>query len=66
MMIATLEGMDAVRDHQMAILRQCSGLIDESRLSLHVSEVLTLDQAAGAHRKIEAGHTVGKWVLKTG
>ena len=63
MLTPMLRGLDAARDHQVNILRQCGALIDEGRLSLHISEVLPLDQAAEAHRKIEAGHTVGKCVL---
>ena len=66
MLTPQLRGLTAARDHQVTILRQCGALIDEGRLSLHVSEVLPLDQAAEAHRKIEAGHTVGKCVLAIG
>ena len=49
--------------HQGAILEQCAQLFDEKRLSIFVSEVLPLAEAAEAHRRIEAGGMSGKIVL---
>lgn len=63
MLTPMLRRLDAARDHQLAILRQCGEWIDAGRLSLHVSQTWPLAQAAAAHRQIETGHTVGKLVL---
>ena len=38
-------------------------LIQDGRLRPHVSEVLPLEHAAEAHRRVEAGHVAGKLVL---
>ena len=54
---------DALR-HQTRILEQCTALVDEDRLHVHVSDVLPLEQAALAHQKIESGSTSGKIVLQ--
>jgi len=51
-------------EHQAAILDQCAQLFEERRLSVYVSDVLPLAQAAEAHRRIEEGHMAGKLVLK--
>ncbi len=66
MLTPQLRGLDAARDHQVHILQQCASWIDEGRLRLHVSQVMPLEQAAEAHRQLEAGHTVGKRVLVIG
>ncbi len=50
--------------HQTWILEQCSHLVDENKLSIHVSDILTLDQAIQAHQMIEHGNTTGKIVLQ--
>jgi NADPH:quinone reductase len=63
MLTPMLRGLDAARDHQAHILRQCAEWIDAGQLSLHVSQTFPLVQAASAHRQIETGHTVGKLVL---
>jgi NADPH2:quinone reductase len=49
--------------HQGTILEQCAQFFDENQLSIYVSDVLPLEEAAEAHRRIEAGHTTGKFVL---
>ncbi len=51
------------QNHQAKILEQCAKVIDEGKLKVYVSEVLTLEQAAKAHQLIEEGHTTGKIVL---
>ena len=63
MLIPQLRGLTAARAHQVNILRQCGELIDSGQLSLHVSQVLPLEQATDAHLQLETGHTVGKCVL---
>jgi NADPH:quinone reductase len=50
--------------HQTWILEQCSRLVDEKKLVIHVNEELPLEQAPLAHAKIESGSTTGKIVLQ--
>ena len=50
--------------HQTWIMEQCTRLVEEKKLTIHVSEVLPLNEAALAHQKIETGTTTGKIVLK--
>jgi len=50
-------------EHQGDILEQCAQLFDEKQLSIFVSDVLPLEDAAKAHTMIEAGGTTGKIVL---
>jgi NADPH2:quinone reductase len=57
-------GMHAARVHQGSILEQGARLIEQGKLKMHVSEVLPLAEAAEAHRRIGAGHTTGKIVLR--
>lgn len=52
-------------EHHADILEQCAQLFDEQKLSIFVSDVLPLEDAAKAHRMIEAGGTTGKIVLDT-
>jgi NADPH:quinone reductase-like Zn-dependent oxidoreductase len=47
-----------------AALTTISGLIDKGEVSVEVEEVLPLEQAAEAHRRIEQGRTRGKLVLR--
>ena len=44
-------------------LAEIAELVDENRLSVHLDEVLPLEQAARAHELSEAGHVRGKLVL---
>jgi len=52
-------------EHHADILEQCAQLFDENRLSVFVSEVLPLEDAARAHRMIAEGGITGKLVLDT-
>lgn len=45
-------------------LNTIAALIDEGKVSVEVEDVLPLEQAAEAHRRIEQGHTRGKLVLR--
>lgn len=56
-------GMHEARCAQCRILERGAQLIDQGSLSVTVSRVLPLAEAAEAHRLIEAGHTSGKIVL---
>jgi NADPH:quinone reductase len=57
-------GLHAARVHQREILEEGAGLIEQGKLTVRVSEVLPLVEAAEAHRRIGAGHTTGKIVLQ--
>jgi len=56
-------GLKEAAQHQGDILEQCAQLFDENRLTVFVSELLPLEDAAKAHAMIEAGGTTGKLVL---
>jgi len=56
-------GLKEAAQHQGDILEQCTQLVDENRLTIYVSELLPLAEAAKAHAIIEAGGTAGKIVL---
>lgn len=45
-------------------LAAIASLIDEGVLSVFVSQIFSLEEAAGAHRVVESGHTRGKVVLR--
>lgn len=57
-------GLHPARVLQTGILEQGSKLFEQGVLKVHVSRILPLSEAAEAHRLIEAGHTLGKIVLK--
>ncbi|ATX82599.1 NADPH2:quinone reductase [Mariprofundus ferrinatatus] len=57
-------GMNGAAAHQGDILEQCAQLFDQKQLSVFVSDTLPLEQAAEAHRRIEAGGMSGKLVLE--
>ena len=57
-------GLHAARVHQREILEAGAELIEQGRLKVQVSEVLPLVDVAEAHRRIAAGHTTGKIVLR--
>ena len=44
-------------------LARLAVLVDEGAVRINVADVLPLDQAAEAHRRLEEGHTKGKLVL---
>lgn len=53
------------RVRQRKILEQCAQLVEAGKLGVLVSHRLPLEQAAEAHRMIEAGGMIGKIVLST-
>jgi NADPH2:quinone reductase len=63
MLSPLLFNLEKAQQHQTWILEQCATLFDEQKLSIHVSQVLPLEQAAEAHAHIEEGSTTGKLVL---
>ncbi|MDD3517910.1 MAG: zinc-dependent alcohol dehydrogenase family protein [Chromatiales bacterium] len=56
---------DRLRAHA-AILRQGARLFEDGKLRIHVARAFPLDQAAEAHRMLEAGGLTGKLVLSMG
>jgi len=50
-------------EHQGDILEQCAQFFEANQLSVFVSDVLPLEDAAKAHRMVEVGGTTGKIVL---
>jgi NADPH2:quinone reductase len=63
MLMPMLRDLPDARAHQGDILDHCARLLDAGSLRIHVDQVLSLDNAAEAHRRIEDGHTQGKIVL---
>jgi len=63
MLTPQLKGLSEALAHQGEILRQCGELFDAGKLRVHVAETFPLEQAAAAHRRIEAGGATGKLVL---
>ena len=50
--------------HQAEILGHCAEYFDADRLRIRIADVLPLEQAAEAHRRIEKGGMTGKLVLR--
>lgn len=48
---------------QTKILEQCSRLIDQGGLTVHLNQTFPLEQAAEAHKTLEAGGMIGKLAL---
>jgi NADPH:quinone reductase len=63
MLTPMLRDLDEARDKHVQILQQCALWLDQGLLRPHIGHELPLQQAAEAHRLIEAGHTTGKIVL---
>jgi len=64
MLTPLLKELDTEREKQIKILQQGAKWVDEGGLNIHISEVLSLEQASLAHEKIELGHVMGKIVLE--
>jgi len=65
MLTPMIYGLKEGAEHHGDILEQCAQLFDEQKLSVYVSDVLPLADAAKAHQMIESGGTTGKVVLDT-
>jgi len=63
MLSPTVFGWEAARRHQTRILEEADPLLSSGHLRLHLADTLPLEQAAEAHRRIEAGGMQGKLVL---
>ncbi|PIP02426.1 MAG: alcohol dehydrogenase [Zetaproteobacteria bacterium CG_4_9_14_3_um_filter_54_145] len=64
MLTPMLMDLPDAAEHHGDILEQCAQFFDECKLSVFVSDTLPLEQAAEAHRRIEAGSMSGKLVLE--
>jgi NADPH:quinone reductase len=56
-------GWPEAREHQRVILESAADLFQAGSLRVHVGATFPLEQAADAHRALEAGEVVGKAVL---
>lgn len=63
MLTPMLRNLPEARARQGEILRRCAEWIDSGDLRIEVELTFLLEQAAEAHKAIEAGHTRGKLVL---
>ena len=45
------------------MLSHCAELVNAGKLRIEVARTLPLEQAADAHRVVEAGHAQGKLIL---
>jgi NADPH2:quinone reductase len=64
LMLSPMYYGDAIaQTHQAEILRECARLFDAGALSVRVSRVFPLAEAAAAHRLLEQGGQTGKIVL---
>jgi len=64
MLTPMILGMNEAAEHHGDILEQCGQFFDQKQLSVFVSETYPLEQAADAHRLLEAGSMSGKIVLE--
>lgn len=64
MLTPMLQGLVTAQQYQADILTQCSDLIDQGKLKIHVSNVFPLSEAVEAHRLLETGSITGKIVLQ--
>ena len=63
MLTPMYDGLVEARQHQGQILEECTHLINQDQLNVHLSHTLPLEEAAEAHRLIEQGGTMGKIAL---
>jgi NADPH:quinone reductase len=63
MLTPMLRDLLEARDKHVEILNQCARWADKGLLKLHISKQFSLQEAAEAHKLIEAGPTIGKIVL---
>lgn len=57
-------GLHPARIAQTRILERGAKLFEQNMLKVHIDLTLPLEEAAEAHRMVEAGHTTGKIVLR--
>lgn len=63
MLAPMLFGLMKEREHQAEILKNCSQLIDDGKITIFVSKTFPLRDAVIAHRILEEGSVTGKIVL---
>ena len=64
MLLPIWRGLTERLAEQARIVETCLSLLSSGKLTVHISHSLPLDQAAEAHRLIEAGGMIGKIVLQ--
>lgn len=63
MLTPMLKGFAKAQEAQAKILQQCAQSIDRGQLKIHLYQTFPLEEAAQAHRLLEAGSMLGKIVL---
>jgi NADPH2:quinone reductase len=63
MLTPALMGLVAAQKYQAEILKQGTRLIDEKKLTVHLSQTFPLEDAISAHKLIETGSVTGKIAL---
>lgn len=63
MLTPVLLELEAPKQHQGSILRQCAALFDENKLTVRIAHAFALKDAAKAHRMLEQNHPMGKLVM---
>lgn len=63
MLTPALMGLVEAQKYQAQILREGARLIDEKKLTIHLSQTFSLEDAIRAHKLIEAGSVTGKIAL---
>jgi NADPH2:quinone reductase len=63
MLSPVMLGLEAAKQHQGDILRQCATLFDQRLLRIVIAARFGLDEAAAAHACLEQQHPMGKLVL---
>jgi NADPH:quinone reductase len=63
MLSPVMLGLEAAKQRQADILRECATLFDQRRLRIVIAERFPLSQAAAAHACLEQQHPMGKVVL---
>ena len=66
MLTPMLQGLIEEQSAQATILEQCSRLIDQGHLKIHVTQSFPLEKASEAHTLLESGGMIGKLVLAIG
>ncbi|MBE9039624.1 zinc-dependent alcohol dehydrogenase family protein [Oscillatoriales cyanobacterium LEGE 11467] len=63
MLTPMLQNLVEEQERQGKILQQCTRLIDDGKLQIHLNKTFPLAEAAAAHEMLESGSMMGKIVL---
>ncbi|NJO43848.1 MAG: zinc-dependent alcohol dehydrogenase family protein [Cyanobacteria bacterium RU_5_0] len=65
MLTPMLKELAKAQQEQAKILKQCTRLLDQGQLKIHLNQTFPLSQAAAAHQLLETGSAIGKIALIT-